>query len=330
MKKIIIIDKDDEKYGYLSNQSPYGFTVDNIRWRSVEEYYIAKKYGISTSEIKKADTHYKLQMLSTARKTLDINDSYTISFGIKYPGVNDTPESIPDVEILTEGITYKFLQNKILSNRLISTKSAIIRDPMSKDTGRILMDLRDKFLDKNKHSIIVNLTDLKDTTYVYEHVAEIYHLLYDISEKYANAEGWDIILPEMVTDAIRTLTPSYFKVNTNIIRITKDPKLWVHIHKKMIRFDKINDQFFDEICEKNPRYEEDVMVSLFISLFIYFLFSNLLFSETEKEKIFQKITKFQTEGISDEYIKISPESRWYRKQVPPMFETKEDDQTKMI
>lgn len=321
MKKIIIIDPHDKKYGYLSNHSPYSFTLDGVKWRSVHNYFISKRFGIPPDVSNRADTDYKVTLLTAGKKTCEIDKQYKLTFDTKYKGnaVVDEKSDIDMItkDILTEAITCKFRQNENIANKLIDTKNALIVDRTSECTGKIIMELRDKFLNKNKHSIELAVSDLRDVSFTYGDVVDTFKLVFDIAKRYSDVEGWNIVLPEMVNDAIRTLSPSYVKITSNIKRLINNKTWWDHLHKRMPKFEDILDSCFALLCEENCKYEDDIQIALYILLFIYFLHSNILLSKNEKEKIDKNIKRLLSNGITDSDITIAAEQRWYRTQLPP-------------
>lgn len=119
--KIICFHNPDEENGYLSNWYMSDFTINGIRFSSMEQYMMYSKamcFGDSTiaKEILANDDVAIIKRLG--RKVSNFNESHWV-------GVRQI--------IIYEGLLAKFLQNKDLADKLVLTDDAILAECAVKD-----------------------------------------------------------------------------------------------------------------------------------------------------------------------------------------------------
>jgi predicted NAD-dependent protein-ADP-ribosyltransferase YbiA (DUF1768 family) len=160
---IVIPKASDKVYGYLSNDSKYGFTEKDgntyIYWPTVTHYIEAKKFEGTQYEhiIRKARTVTQVKVLSREREiritTRDISNYDSINtykvYGNKNVRVQTKPSWESDLDYhLRIAIRAKFKQNTSIYNALVSTIPLIIDGGGSKNnnindvTANILMEIR--------------------------------------------------------------------------------------------------------------------------------------------------------------------------------------------
>jgi predicted NAD-dependent protein-ADP-ribosyltransferase YbiA (DUF1768 family) len=161
---IVIPKASDKVYGYLSNDSKYGFTEKDgntyIYWPTVTHYIEAKKFEGTQYEhiIRKAHTVAQVRVLSREREirvtTRDISnynsiDTYKV-YGNKDVRVQAKPSWESELDYhLHIAIGAKFKQNISIRNALISTTPLIIDGGGNKSndiTANILMDIRESMV----------------------------------------------------------------------------------------------------------------------------------------------------------------------------------------
>jgi predicted NAD-dependent protein-ADP-ribosyltransferase YbiA (DUF1768 family) len=158
---IVIPKASDKVYGYLSNDSKYGFTEKDgntyIYWPTVTHYIEAKKFEGTQYEhtIRKACTVAQVRVLSREREiritTRDISNCDSIDkckvYGNKDVRVQakSTWESELDYH-LRIAVSAKFKQNISIRNALINSVPLIIEGGSTKIndiTANILMEIRE-------------------------------------------------------------------------------------------------------------------------------------------------------------------------------------------
>ncbi len=158
---IVIPNSSDKIYGYLSNDSKYGFTEKDgstyIHWPTVTHYIEAKKFEGTQYEhtIRKARTVAQVKVLAREREiritTRDISNCDSINkckvYGNKNIRVQAKPSWESEIEYhLRIAIRAKFKQNASIYNALMSTVPLIIDgggDKINDITANILMEVRE-------------------------------------------------------------------------------------------------------------------------------------------------------------------------------------------
>ena len=118
---IICFHKPDEENGYLSNWYPADFTMDGIRYSSMEQYMMYQKAlcfkdKTVAEQILQTDDVYQIKELG--RMVSNYNDSY-------WSGVRQM--------IVFEGLKEKFMQNEGLRTKLLDTKDAVLAECAVRD-----------------------------------------------------------------------------------------------------------------------------------------------------------------------------------------------------
>lgn len=137
----ILFSAKSVEYGWLSNFSPDGFTLDAVRWPSVEHYYQAQKYaGSAVAErIRRAESPLKARKAGQDRSLVPRADW-------------DARKE----EVMREALHAKFTQNRRLRDRLVATGDVVLVHASSSDVfwgqtadgvgenrlGVLLMELR--------------------------------------------------------------------------------------------------------------------------------------------------------------------------------------------
>lgn len=118
---IICFHNPEEENGFLSNWFLSDFTVNEVKYSSVEQFMMYKK-AIRFQDIEKAQ-----QILST-------NDVALIKeYGRQVKGYNDSIWCGIRQMVVYEGLLAKFSQNNILRNKLLQTHNDILAECAVKD-----------------------------------------------------------------------------------------------------------------------------------------------------------------------------------------------------
>ena len=129
------------QYFWLSNFSPHGFTLEGLRWSSVEHYYQAHKYPHTATfeQIRNAPTPLKARKTARNRSLVIRSD---------WSEVKET--------VMLRGVYAKFEQNRQLRKRLVATGQEKLIHRSAKDLywgqndegsgenrlGKLLMEVR--------------------------------------------------------------------------------------------------------------------------------------------------------------------------------------------
>lgn len=118
---IICFHNPEEENGFLSNWYLSDFTVNEVKYSSVEQFMMYKK-AIRFQDIEKAQ-----QILST-------NDVALIKeYGRQVKGYNDNIWCGIRQMVVYQGLLAKFSQNNILCNKLLQTHNDILAECAVKD-----------------------------------------------------------------------------------------------------------------------------------------------------------------------------------------------------
>jgi N-glycosidase YbiA len=137
----ILFSSKSADYGWLSNFSTEGFTLDAVRWPSVEQYYQAQKFAgtAAVERIRSADSPLKARKAGQDRSLVPRADW------------DDIKE-----DVMRLALRAKFTQNRRLRERLVATGDAALVHASSSDVfwgqtadgvgenrlGVLLMELR--------------------------------------------------------------------------------------------------------------------------------------------------------------------------------------------
>jgi len=219
MENIITIPPASDKvFGYLSNDSKYGFIEKSdegsyVYWQTVTHYIEAKKFEGTQyeDEIRLAKTVMQVKRMTREREVRGTNNQELSQVSKKY-GMKKIDFQIKqsweaDLEkLLRIAIRAKFYQNQSLKEKLLSTSPKTVvgyaddlsGDKVSFSSAQVIMDLRQSLLKNNvSQAKLKSKPELSDTR-----LCVIRDVCMKISKHIAGMERWDRILTEMVEDAI--------------------------------------------------------------------------------------------------------------------------------
>ncbi len=119
--RIVCFHNPDEENGYLSNWYMSDFTINGIKFSSMEQYMMYSKaicFGDTTIAQELLTNDDVAIIKGLGRKVYNFNESHWV-------GVRQI--------IIYEGLLAKFLQNKDLADKLVSTDDAILAECAVKD-----------------------------------------------------------------------------------------------------------------------------------------------------------------------------------------------------
>ncbi|SDJ30398.1 hypothetical protein SAMN04487760_1053 [Lachnospiraceae bacterium G41] len=116
MRKVIGFHKPDEEYGFLSNWYLSDFTVDGIKFSSMEQYMMYMKAIVFDDK-------------SIASQIMETSDVATIKdLGRRVSNYNDTIWNGMRQPLIYKGLLEKFRQNEELKKELLETEDAILAE----------------------------------------------------------------------------------------------------------------------------------------------------------------------------------------------------------
>lgn len=116
MMNVVCFHNPDEINGYLSNWYPSEFTVEGVRYTSMEQYMMHRKAVLFRDE-------------ETAAKIMGITDVGKIkALGRTVKGYNDTYWNGVRQIVINNGLLEKFRQNPELLDRLLATGAYILAE----------------------------------------------------------------------------------------------------------------------------------------------------------------------------------------------------------
>lgn len=159
--------KEFGELGYLANYADYGFSIDNVYYKTVEHYYQAMKFDDEElrKRIIKAETPKEASNIGRDRKNKRIENFKEIKN-----------------EVMFTGILEKFRQNRDIAYKLIETRNSKIAEAtideyywgIGKDKsgenniGKILVNVRKRIKEEIIDNIIKKAKEVKDV-YVIGH-----------------------------------------------------------------------------------------------------------------------------------------------------------------
>src|SRR5580698_873597 len=227
-----ITDNKKDRFRALSNNSLYGFTLDDFYWPSVTHYIEAKKFeGTHYEEvIRKSKTSLLVQKKTRGRNIIVVKKESLNGIELlnyekeKFYGTRKDGYKIKEdwdgikITLLKQAITLKFEQHKILQKLLLSTSyykldcSTMNQDKLiCISTSKILMKIRDRLLLSEMNSLLVtsnsiklqtgtNKKDLSEQFLIYQPCMDIIIVLIQLSKYISKIEKWDKVYPEMIED----------------------------------------------------------------------------------------------------------------------------------
>lgn len=342
-----ITDKKNDQFRALSNNSLYGFTLDDFYWPSVTHYIEAKKFeGTNYEEIiRKSKTSLLVQKKTRGRniivvKNEDVNGIEILNYekerfyGTRKDGYK-IKEDWDQVKfaLLKQAIKLKFEQHKILQKLLLLTSNGKLDcSTFNNDknicaiSSKILMKMRDNLLLSEMNSLtsisakiqfetpplndkISSQKDLYFQFLTYQPCLDIVFVLIHLSKYISKIEKWDRVHPEMIEDAIYNIYNKKGKCYLPKGKISEESQ------PNLTQFTKnIRNQFI-----KCDRYQEnDTKASEKIAKYV-------LWCTLRKNRLFfihSKIKKFLSQmsdvpNFKNMEIVIPKVKREYRRQQPP-------------
>lgn len=110
--------RNNDSYGYLSNFSPYGFTLSDHFWPTVEHYFQAAKFLDQTVRLSILQTQSPMEVAKIGRDWRN--------------KLRDDWESIKD-DVMRVAVFNKFSQNKEIGKLLLATNDAHLVEHTSND-----------------------------------------------------------------------------------------------------------------------------------------------------------------------------------------------------
>ena len=337
--KTIMVDKNDYRTHYLSNDSFYPFKIDNLLWSTVNHYVLtnlyAKKDTIFYEDLRTSSTIK--QLLSKLRYNIIRKENLidTIHLG----NIESLPiggESVGDqhmLELTRKAMTAKFSQHSDIMVMLNKTWGIKIIDAKNDYANIIYDDIRGMHRKKLRiKEVDKDLTDKDLSTNHYTITAVI-----GLAKKVADTEGIRDVYSEMVNDAIKLLAGK---------KISKDISNWV---------DSLT---WNDIYTKYPNMEKAIQTLrrkgfiksgnkilkpyiLIIAFYKYCIQNPNVYFTIKDERAFQlKSQQFKDRCLAwkDFQIHISTEIRPYRdtaikkftKEVEKSKETNNSTQTPLV
>lgn len=337
----------DKNYGYLSNDSPHSFVDErNIVWPTVTHYIEAKKFKGTQyeDEIRKSKTPLQAKRKTRERHmiiaytkgdTFEIESRKVVGnkkYGISRNNTNNYNKTLE--ENIYTALKLKFNQHPKLLDKLVSTKTSkiignnnIFNTPnniINTITANNLMKIRDeristlKVISRNKR---LTAKDIPPLLLLNSKVILIRKVLIKIAKYISKMEGWQIIYPEMIEDAIYNIlrrNTSKFKKfkkykksylsnsNSRDKTINSPPNLNKFIHRTQHILDKID-----------PLGEKHQISSTTIAYFVLWCYIT-----GKINVIYRRSIRYDRHDISKAKpsIVIPPGIRSYRKLLPPKYD----------
>ena len=111
--------RNNDSYGYLSNFAPYGFTLNDCFWPTVEHYFQASKFLDKTVKLSILQTQSPMEAAKIGR--------------YRKNKLRDDWESIKD-DVMRVAVLNKFSQNKEIEKLLLATNDAHLVEHTSNDS----------------------------------------------------------------------------------------------------------------------------------------------------------------------------------------------------
>lgn len=148
--KVIGFHDPGEPYGFLSNWYLSDFTVNGIKYSSMEQYMMHQKAVLFMDD-------------ATAAEILETTDVAVIkALGRKVAGYNDSVWNGMRQIIVYKGLLEKFRQNEDLKDRLLATGDAVLAECAVRDTiwgaGVSMTDVNRNRIDRWKGQNLLGYT----------------------------------------------------------------------------------------------------------------------------------------------------------------------------
>ncbi|MCA9748774.1 MAG: NADAR family protein, partial [Romboutsia sp.] len=330
MRKVIEFSSPNHiKTGFLSNESGYGFILNDKKWKTVFHYVEAMKFEGTFYEdkIRQASTVFQVKVLTRPRisKKFDTDTGLMIVnkvYGRDRNYFMRTDWSFIYEDVLRQAIHAKFKQNHILRKKLLATEDAQLIDKTNKKTGLILEELREELRPKDiivtneKIYIEKNITKDLYTSALTAFEEKVLDRLIKIIIKIRDNEKWKEILPGMIEDGIYNLG------GEKMMRYTQQyiKKIsWFDIYSQMPNFNTLINNI-----SKNMKYAQKDPTQNAVMLGIVIRYIRYICTPQELESIKKLIN---TKEIS---INIPKEKRWYRANPPVTKTTKKNQRRQEI
>lgn len=320
--------------GFLTNQSNYGFVIDDKRWPTVEHYVQAKKFeGTQFEEqIRNAKSIHQVRNLTKERYRA-IEDPYTGNlvkekvYGKDYKIREDWENIYPSY--LEEALTEKFAQNKSLQKKLVQTGDVRLIDKNNHLTGPILEKLREKYLSSKQDTIKTkpvifepNDIELQLTDIEIDILVKFIRTLIEISKKVMESEGYNELYLGMVEDAIYTFFGS--RKNPALEFFKESQKIrWTYIQNHMPHFktlinatNEIFQKTFINIPSRGVNMNPDVKIKGPVAV-AYIAYNVVLDYEDQEWELLRNRVQNILQNIKRLKIRYLKRKRNYREGAPP-------------
>ena len=169
MQKIIIqFYKVKDENGYISNFFYSEFNLDGKSWKTVEHYFQSQKFKGTEYEEEIRNAKTAIEAAKRGREDKDLRDDW---------------EKVKD-DIMRKAVLQKFLENRILTDKLLGTGNKYIVEKTKNDyywgigedgsgknmLGKILMEIREKLRNISLNEEKEN-TNQEDNSKVIKHIS---------------------------------------------------------------------------------------------------------------------------------------------------------------
>nr|QBK86322.1 MAG: NADAR domain protein [Marseillevirus LCMAC102] len=308
----------DDRTGFLSNASNYGFILDDKRWPTVEHFIHAKKFDGTQyeEEIRVAPTVHQAKRMATFRYLILFDKATDKILKRKIYG-NPSRQEIYYIRedwnavesiFLEQAIREKIMQNRRLQQRLLDTHDATLIDENNPLTGKILERIRTNLKKKVSKSFMVESIELKDlcsATLTTKDIKLIRGLIL-LSIRISKLEGWNKkIHQEMIEDALYNLVPTqiinYIKTTTGVS--------WTVIYRDLPNYEQIINEIYKIFKRHDPSQENQISSTVFIAAFVRWV--KIKATSSQKKELYDRLKNVKTLNIV-----FPKQKRWYRTNPP--------------